>query len=112
MKALKACLALLAALALCLSLGLCAFAETGEARPASDASAEAADSLADRLSLSYSEMSWDEIVERLLEAHKIRASVALGYRNLVTGEEHYYNGDDYMAACSMYKLPLCMVCTE
>lgn len=112
MKALKACLALLAALALCLSLGLCASAETGDARPASDASAEAADSLADRLSLSYSEMSWDEIVERLLEAHKIRASVALGYRNLVTGEEHYYNGDDYMAACSMYKLPLCMVCTE
>ena len=106
MKALKACFALLAALALCLSLGLCAFAEAPEEN------AEATSSLAGRLSISYDEMSWDEIVQRLLEAHGIRANVTLGYRNLVTGEEHYYNGDEYMPACSVYKLPLCMYYTE
>lgn len=106
MKALKACFALLAALALCLSLGLCAFAESPEEN------AEATSSLAERLSLSYDEMSWDEIVQRLLEAHRIRANVTLGYRNLVTGEEHYHNGDEYMPACSVYKLPLCMYFAE
>ena len=72
MKALKACLALLAALALCLSLGLCAFAETPEEN------AEATSSLAERLGLSYTGMSWDEIVQRVLEAHKIRANVSFG----------------------------------
>ena len=53
---------------------------------------------------------WDALTEEYLAGCRIsdRAVVAIGYKNLVTGEEHYYNGDRYMTAASLYKLPLNM----
>ncbi len=38
--------------------------------------------------------------------------ITAGYCNLVTGEEHYINGDEYKTAASMYKLPLNMYFTD
>lgn len=36
-------------------------------------------------------------------------NVFAGYMDLVTGEEHYHQGDEYVIAGSMYKVPLCMI---
>ena len=56
---------------------------------------------------------WDAVSAAVLEEYGVEASqVHAGYRNLVTGEEHYINGDEYAVAASMFKLPLCMACTE
>lgn len=94
MKALKTLVAAVIALALCLGLTSGAFAETDEKIP-------------------YGELDWDALMERLLADYSISAdSIAAGYLNLETGEEHYINGDDYMLTGSMYKLPLCMYFTE
>lgn len=38
--------------------------------------------------------------------------MAIGYRNTVTGEEGYWNGDTYMVAGSMYKVALNMYWAE
>ena len=93
MKVFKALTALALALLLCLGLSVPAFA-AGE-KP------------------DYANIEWDELMQQLLEEYGVDpAAVAAGYRNLVTGEEHFLNGDTYMIAGSMYKLPLCMYCTE
>ena len=90
MKAFRSILALAAALLLC--LGLCAPAFAG---------AEAEDP------------SWDEITAKVMEEYNMTdSSVYCGYLNLVTGEEHYINADEYAIAASMTKLPLCMYYTE
>ena len=59
--------------------------------------------------------SWDKIIENFLDKYEDRnksCSITLGYRNLVTGEEHFYKGGEYMVTCSMYKVPLNMYFTE
>lgn len=59
--------------------------------------------------------SWDNLVADFLDKYEDRnrsCSITLGYRNLVTGEEHLYKGGEYMVACSMYKVPLNMFFTE
>lgn len=59
--------------------------------------------------------SWDKIIEGFLDKYEDRnksCSMTLGYRNLVTGEEHFYKGGEYMMACDMYKVPLNMYFTE
>ena len=59
--------------------------------------------------------SWDEIIADFLDKYEDRnksCSITLGYRNLVTGEEHFYKGGEYMLACDMYKVPLNMYFTE
>lgn len=67
------------------------------------ASAEESSSLCD----------WDACVQAfLLENNCPEASVALGYYNTVTGEQHYYRGDSYMETGSIYKVPLNMVYAE
>ena len=92
MKAFQKILAGAAALLLC--LGLCAPAFAG-AEPAEG------------------EPSWDEITAKLMEEYNLTEnSVYAGYLNLVTGEEHYVNGDEYAVAASMFKLPLVMRVTE
>ena len=54
--------------------------------------------------------TWDELLEECLVRWRTdRDSIALGYYNTVTGEEHYLNGDQYMVSGSMYKVPLNMV---
>mgnify|MGYP000429988028 CR=1 FL=1 len=59
--------------------------------------------------------SWDKIIANFLDKYEDRnksCSITLGYRNLVTGEEHFYKGGEYMVTCSMYKVPLNMYFTE
>ena len=57
--------------------------------------------------------TWEEVVEQYMIEHDLDAEdIALGYRNLVTGEEHYLNADEYNVAASLYKVPLNMVYTE
>lgn len=61
----------------------------------------------------FKDKTWDEVIEDFLTEHSIDpATVALGYKNTVTGEEHYLNGDTYLIAGSMYKVPLNMIYTE
>lgn len=57
--------------------------------------------------------TWDELAAQVIEeAQASTDTVALGYFNTVTGEEHYYNGDHYFFGASLYKLPLNMYCSE
>lgn len=57
--------------------------------------------------------TWDQLVEEFIAQYEVRSDwVAFGYKNLVTGEEHYHNGDTYMVAASMFKVPLTMVYAE
>ncbi len=57
--------------------------------------------------------TWLEVVEEFNERMSIRdQNVAYGYRNTVTGEEHFFNGDTYMVSASMYKVPLNMMVAE
>lgn len=57
--------------------------------------------------------TWEEITEEFIAAAGgDEDSVSIGYCNTVTGEEHYYAGDRYRDAGSMYKVPLNMVFCE
>lgn len=57
--------------------------------------------------------SWEEIVTDFLAERGIpESSVSLGYKNLVTGEEYYWNGDELCVGASVYKLPLNMYFAE
>lgn len=59
------------------------------------------------------ERSWEEISAAVMAEYGMTEDgVYAGYLNLVTGEEHYINGDDYFRAASMYKVPLCMYFAE
>lgn len=94
MKILKKAIAAAAALTLCLSLGFSALATSDD------------DAL-------YAGKTWEEVVDRVLEECDVsRDHITAGYCNLVTGEEHYINGDEYKTAASMYKLPLNMYFTD
>ena len=94
MKILKKAIAAAAALTLCLSLGFSALADGDD------------DAL-------YAGKTWEQVVDRVLEECDVsRDHITAGYCNLVTGEEHYINGDEYKTAASMYKLPLNMYFTD
>ena len=57
--------------------------------------------------------TWEEVVAQYMEEHDLTdTKIALGYKNLVTGEEHFINADEYYTAASLYKVPLNMVYTE
>ena len=59
------------------------------------------------------DLNWDTIVNQFLAENRCRDdSVAVGYYNTVTGEEHFYRGDEYMETGSTYKIPLNMVYAE
>lgn len=61
----------------------------------------------------FAEHDWDELAAMVLEESRAdEYTVALGYCNTVTGEEHYFNGDEYFSGASLYKLPLNMYCAE
>ncbi len=94
MKILRKAIAAAAVLTLCLSLGLSALADDGD------------DAL-------YAGKTWEQVVDQVLEECDVsRDQITAGYCNLVTGEEHYINGDEYKTAASMYKLPLNMYFTD
>lgn len=53
--------------------------------------------------------TWDELAEEFIAKYSPNGDqIGLGYYNTVTGETHYYEGDKYFIAASLYKLPLCM----
>lgn len=61
----------------------------------------------------FADKTWDEIIDTFLDKYDAdRDYIAMGYYNTVTGEEHYFNGDSYMVAGSMFKVPLNMYYTE
>ena len=94
MYILKKAIAAAAALILCLSLGFSALADGDD-------------------DVLYAGKTWEEVVDRVLEECDVsRDHITAGYCNLVTGEEHYINGDEYKTAASMYKLPLNMYFTD
>ena len=84
---------LLLALSMFLSLAPAAFAdEAAEAEGAEEAA-----------------QTWEEMVEAFVaESGNNSETVGMGYINLVTGEEHYYNADKFMVSGSMYKVPINM----
>ena len=101
MKAYKKILAALAALILCFSMQGTAFA--ADAAPATDAAESA------QAELSFEGKSWDDVVDELLEQYNTtRYSISAGYLNLVTGEEHFVNGDNFTTVGSLYLLPMNM----
>ena len=54
-----------------------------------------------------------EVVEAFIYEWGIKTdTLTLGYYNTATGEEYYLNGDKYMVAASVYKLPLNMYYSE
>lgn len=56
---------------------------------------------------------WDTIFQELLKQSKNDSrNIFAGYRNLVTGEEHFWQGDKTVITASMYKVPLNMMITE
>jgi len=90
MRAFHKFLALLAALALCLGLSAPALAAEAPGDP-----------------------DWDRVSQEVLARFNVEENqIHAGYRNLVTGEEHYINGDEYAVAASMFKVPLCMAMAE
>lgn len=57
--------------------------------------------------------SWEEITEDFLAERGVNTDrITIGYENLVSGESGYFQGDQYMVACSVYKVPLNMVLSE
>ena len=53
--------------------------------------------------------TWEQVVDEYLAENDVDPNlVTLGYCNLVTGEEHYFNADKFMIAASLYKVPLNM----
>ena len=110
MKRLKTLLALL--LAVLLFAGLCLPAAADDAAPAGEDPTAGAASSEDG-GAQIADQDWDTLILDLLAEHDLYGTqVAVGYLNLVTGEEHYLNPDEYMTAASMFKLPLCMYYTE
>lgn len=61
----------------------------------------------------YKDKTWDQVIEEFFQRYDVdEDGISLGYYNMVTGEEHYFNGDQYMVAGSMFKVPLNMCFTE
>ena len=85
-------------IALCLLLSLAPVALASELQPGDER---------------FEGKSWDEVVEQFLSDRGTdRRYVGIGYRNTVTGEEHFINGDEYRDAGSLYKVPMNMYFTE
>ena len=53
---------------------------------------------------------WETRLLLMLQEHDADpATIAAGYYNFATGEEHYFHGDEYRVSGSMYKVPLNML---
>lgn len=58
----------------------------------------------------YAEETIGEVFERYLDQNRLtKRNIAIGWYDLESGEEWYYNGDTFMEGASTYKLPLAMV---
>lgn len=61
----------------------------------------------------FSSDSLEQIIEQYLTDSNIKSEkFSMGFYDTVTGEEYYYNGDVYMEAGSMFKLPMNMIFAE
>ena len=68
---------------------------------------------ADTADFNYKDKSWEDVIQALMDKYGADPeSIAVGYYNTVTGEEHYLKPDEYLVAASMYKVPLNMVFTD
>ena len=57
--------------------------------------------------------AFQEIIDNISKEWEIPAEdMIAGYMNLVTGEEHYWQGDQWEYCGSMYKVPLTMYVSE
>ena len=57
--------------------------------------------------------TWEQVTEEFIEERLADPDhLSIGYCNTVTGEEHYFRGDAYMIAASLYKVPLNMIFAE
>lgn len=58
--------------------------------------------------------SWETITEEFLADWHVADAyrIAIGYENLVSGERGFFQGDQSMVACSVYKVPLNMLLSE
>ena len=86
--------------------------ETPAAEPQTALAGEAA--AADEGSVSREsaagQTDWETRLLLMLQEHDANPdTIGAGYYNLATGEEHYYNGDQYRVSGSMYKVPLNML---
>ena len=99
-------LTLLVILALFLSLGSTALAAES---PEEELPPEETDS--EMLPPEEEEQSeWEkQLLDLLQEYDADPATITAGYYNFATGEEHYYNADEYRVSGSMYKVPLNML---
>ena len=62
---------------------------------------------------SAEEREFEDIIDELSEECNIPVkNLIVGYMNLVTGEEHYWQGDKWEYGASMYKVPLSMYVAE
>ena len=106
MKLFRNILSLLLAAALCISALPAAYASgTAGGRRLAISRVKPADG--------ETENELDAIMDSLLEEYEADADdVYAGYLNLVTGEEHYWQGDEWVTAASMYKVPLNMIFAE
>ncbi len=58
-------------------------------------------------------LDWDSFVQEFLDTAQVDPdTVTMGYYNTVTGEEHYFRGDDLTTAGSINKVPLNMYYSE
>ena len=58
----------------------------------------------------FAQESLGEVFERYLNEKKLNsATIAIGWYELESGEEWYYNGDRFLEGASTYKLPLAMI---
>lgn len=61
----------------------------------------------------FKNKTWKQIMDEFVSEHGISSfNIAAGYLNLVTGEENYYNGTEFMNSGSMFKVPLNMYYAE
>lgn len=61
----------------------------------------------------FRDKTWEEVTEEFLAERGIGDDhIGIGYRNTVTGEEHYLNADTFYVGASLYKVPLNMYFCE
>lgn len=103
----KRCLSLCAALLIILSVVPAAHADD------IDTTEYTAFSDGEEYTYTLNGMTWNELMSDFMAGYKIKDwQLGFGYYNTVTGESHFYNGDTYFTAASIYKLPLCMYFTD
>lgn len=87
--------------------------EAGDTADAPADSAPEAENAAPITSAAPAAGAWDELIATFFEENDIDPdTVALGYYNTVTGEEHYFRGDEQMTAASVSKVILNMYYAE